>query len=117
VISFAPLGKETILPVVEKFVLQLEAQLMDRNVSIELTRPAAEWLAHKGYDDKMGARPLGRVIQEYIKKPLAEELLFGKLTKGGLVKVGVKDGKLDLRVEEPGSPRIGSKKPPLLTAD
>jgi ATP-dependent Clp protease ATP-binding subunit ClpA len=104
VISFAPLGKETILSVVEKFVLQLEAQLMDRNVTIELTRPAAEWLAEEGYDDKMGARPLGRVIQEHIKKPLAEELLFGKLAKGGNVKVGVKDGKIDLRFEEPGTP-------------
>jgi ATP-dependent Clp protease ATP-binding subunit ClpA len=117
VISFAPLGRETILSVVEKFVLQLEAQLMDRNVTIELTRPAAEWLAEEGYDDKMGARPLGRVIQEHIKKPLAEELLFGKLAKGGNVKVGVKDGKIDLRFEEPGNPRLSSKKPPLLTAD
>ncbi len=117
VISFAPLPKDTILQVVEKFVLQLEAQLMDRNVTIELTRPAAEWLADKGYDSKMGARPLGRVIQEHIKKPLAEELLFGKLAKGGNVKVGVKDGEIELRIEEPGSPQIGSKKPPLLTAD
>ncbi|AHD00112.1 ATP-dependent Clp protease ATP-binding subunit ClpA [Leisingera methylohalidivorans] len=117
VISFAPLGKEVILQVVEKFVLQLEAQLMDRNVSIELTRKAAEWLADKGYDDRMGARPLGRVIQEHIKKPLAEELLFGKLTKGGLVKVGIKDGKLDLRLEGPSKPRISGDKPPLLTAD
>jgi ATP-dependent Clp protease ATP-binding subunit ClpA len=117
VISFAPLGRETILSVVEKFVLQLEAQLMDRNVTIELTKPAAEWLAEKGYDDKMGARPLGRVIQEHIKKPLAEELLFGKLAKGGTVKVGVKDGEIDLRFEEPGNPRLSSKKPPLLTAD
>nr|WP_319249653.1 ATP-dependent Clp protease ATP-binding subunit ClpA [uncultured Celeribacter sp.] len=118
VVSFAPLPKEVILQVVEKFVLQLEAQLMDRNVHIELTRPAAEWLADKGYDDKMGARPLGRVIQEHIKKPLAEELLFGKLSKGGVVQVGVKDGNIDLRVEEPGAPRIGSrKKPPLLTAE
>ncbi|WP_460272416.1 ATP-dependent Clp protease ATP-binding subunit ClpA [Celeribacter sp. ULVN23_4] len=118
VVSFGPLPKEVILQVVEKFVLQLEAQLMDRNVHIELTRPAAEWLAEKGYDDKMGARPLGRVIQEHIKKPLAEELLFGKLSKGGEVKVGVKDGEIELRVEEPGNPRIGrSKKPPLLTAD
>ncbi|WP_375174593.1 ATP-dependent Clp protease ATP-binding subunit ClpA [Pseudooceanicola sp.] len=117
VISFAPLGKDVILQVVEKFVLQLEAQLMDRNVTIELTRPAAEWLADKGYDDKMGARPLGRVIQENIKKPLAEELLFGKLSKGGLVKVGVKDGKIDLRIEGPDTPRLSSKKPPLLTAD
>jgi ATP-dependent Clp protease ATP-binding subunit ClpA len=117
VISFAPLGKDVILQVVEKFVLQLEAQLMDRNVTIELTRPAAEWLADKGYDDKMGARPLGRVIQENIKKPLAEELLFGKLAKGGVVKVGVKDGKIDLRIEGPDTPRLSSKKPPLLTAD
>ena len=117
VISFAPLGKEVILQVVEKFVLQLEAQLMDRNVSIELTRAAAEWLAERGYDDKMGARPLGRVIQENIKKPLAEELLFGKLMKGGLVKVGIKGGELDLRIEEPANPRISTKKPPLLTAE
>ena len=65
----------------------------------------------------MGARPLGRVIQEHIKKPLAEELLFGKLAKGGLVKVGIKDGKLDLRIEGPTKPRISGDKPPLLTAD
>ena len=117
VISFGRLPKEVILQVVEKFVLQLEAQLMDRNVAIELTRPAAEWLADKGYDDKMGARPLGRVIQEYIKKPLAEELLFGKLSKGGLVKVAIKDGKLDLQLSGPEKPRIEGKKPPLLTAE
>ncbi len=118
VVSFAPLPKEVIMQVVEKFVLQLEAQLMDRNVHIELTPKAAAWLADKGYDDKMGARPLGRVIQEHIKKPLAEELLFGKLAKGGVVKVGVKDGNIDLRIEKPDAPRIGrSKKPPLLTAD
>ncbi len=118
VISFGPLPKEVILQVVEKFVLQLEAQLMDRNVTIELTKPAAEWLAEKGYDERMGARPLGRVIQEHIKKPLAEELLFGKLAKGGVVKVGVKDGKIDLRLEGPETRRLkGDKKPPLLTAD
>ncbi|MHA7851530.1 ATP-dependent Clp protease ATP-binding subunit ClpA [Roseovarius sp.] len=117
VISFGPLPKEVILQVVEKFVLQLEAQLMDRNVSIELTQPAAEWLADKGYDDKMGARPLARVIQEHIKKPLAEELLFGKLAKGGLVQVGVKDGKIDMRIDGPDQPRLSGKKPPLLTAD
>ncbi|PWG17710.1 ATP-dependent Clp protease ATP-binding subunit ClpA [Salibaculum griseiflavum] len=117
VISFGALPKEVILQVVEKFVLQLEAQLMDRNVSIELTPKAAEWLADKGYDDKMGARPLGRVIQEHIKKPLAEELLFGKLSKGGLVKVGVKKGELDLQFEPPQNPRLSGNKPPLLTAD
>ncbi len=118
VIGFGSLPKEVILQVVEKFVLQLEAQLMDLNVSIELTRPAAEWIADRGYDTKMGARPLGRVIQEHIKKPLAEELLFGKLSKGGLVKVGVKDGKLDLQMSGPEKPKIeGKKKPPLLTAE
>ncbi|MEI4197128.1 ATP-dependent Clp protease ATP-binding subunit ClpA [Roseovarius sp. E0-M6] len=117
VISFGPLPKEVILQVVEKFVLQLEAQLLDRKVTIELTSDAAEWLADKGYDDKMGARPLGRVIQEHIKKPLAEELLFGKLAKGGIVKVGVKDGKIDLQLDGPDAPRISGKKPPLLTAE
>ena len=117
VISFAPLPKETILQVVEKFVLQLEAQLMDRHVSIELSKAAAEWLADKGYDEKMGARPLARVIQEHIKKPLAEELLFGKLAKGGLVKVGVHKGELVLKLEGPAKPRLSGNKPPLLTAD
>jgi len=117
IISFAPLDKEIILQVVEKFVLQLEAQLMDRGVTIDLTRAAAEWLADKGYDDKMGARPLGRVIQEHIKKPLAEELLFGKLAKGGVVQVGVKAGALDLRIDGPDKPRLGKNKPPLLTAE
>jgi ATP-dependent Clp protease ATP-binding subunit ClpA len=117
VISFAPLGREIILQVVEKFVLQLEAQLMDRNVAIELTPAAADWLAEKGYDDKMGARPLARVIQENIKKPLAEELLFGKLAKGGVVRVSVKDDALQLDIEPPQAPRLSSRKPPLLTAD
>ncbi|GGH31628.1 ATP-dependent Clp protease ATP-binding subunit ClpA [Cribrihabitans marinus] len=117
VISFAPLSKEIILQVVEKFVLQLEAQLMDRNVTIELTKPAAEWLADRGYDDKMGARPLGRVIQEHIKKPLAEELLFGKLAKGGIVKVSVKNGQLDLQIQGPRQQRISGDRPPLLTAE
>jgi len=117
VISFGALPKEVILQVVEKFVLQLEAQLMDRNVTIELTKPAAEWLADKGYDDRMGARPLGRVIQEHIKKPLAEELLFGKLAKGGNVRVGIRDGEIELKVEDQGTRRLSSKKPPLLTAD
>ncbi|MFM2354988.1 MAG: hypothetical protein RLZZ528_724 [Pseudomonadota bacterium] len=117
VISFAPLPREVILQVVDKFVLQLEAQLMDRNVHIELTPEAADWLAEKGYDDKMGARPLARVIQEHIKKPLAEELLFGKLTKGGVVRVMVRDDAIHLDVSEPEKPRLAGSKPPLLTAD
>ena len=117
IISFGALPKPVIQQVVEKFVLQLEAQLIDRNVHIEITPKAAQWLGDKGYDAKMGARPLGRVIQEHIKKPLAEELLFGKLVKGGLVKVGVKAGELTLTYEKPAQARISGDKPPLLTAD
>jgi len=116
VISFNPLPKDTILQVVEKFVLQLEAQLMDRHVAIEMTDKAASWLADKGYDDKMGARPLARVIQEHIKKPLAEELLFGKLSKGGLVIVSVKNNKIKLDLKGPEKRKISRNKPPLLTA-
>ncbi|MEL6318789.1 MAG: ATP-dependent Clp protease ATP-binding subunit ClpA, partial [Pseudomonadota bacterium] len=99
-------------------VLQLEAQLMERGVSIELSEEAANWLADKGYDDKMGARPLGRVIQEHVKKPLAEELLFGALKDGGLVRVMVKDGEIALETLPPDHPRLtGGSKPPLLTAE
>ncbi|MCX2561316.1 ATP-dependent Clp protease ATP-binding subunit ClpA [Acetobacter farinalis] len=94
IIPFANLTPETVGCVVEKFVLQLEAQLADRNVTIELSSAAKEWLAERGYDRLYGARPLARVIQEHIKKPLAEELLFGKLTKGGAVKIGLKNDAL-----------------------
>ncbi len=117
VISFGALPREVILQVVEKFILQLEAQLMERGVSIELSDEAANWLADEGYDDRMGARPLGRVIQEHVKKALAEELLFGKLKDGGLVRVLVKDGKLALDIQPPENPRLSGSKPPLLTAE
>lgn len=93
IIGFESLGPEVVAKVVDKFIMELEAQLDDRNVMIELTDAARSWLATKGYDKLYGARPLGRVIQEHIKKALAEELLFGKLTKGGLVMVDVEDGK------------------------
>jgi len=86
-ISFSALSTETICKVVDKFVLQLEEQLADRNVTIELNAGARTWLAEKGYDPLFGARPLARVIQEHIKKPLADELLFGRLAKGGIVRV------------------------------
>ena len=86
-ISFAPLSADTIGRVVGKFILQLEEQLADRNVTIELDASARGWLAEKGYDPLFGARPLARIIQEHIKKPLAEELLFGRLAKGGIVRV------------------------------
>jgi ATP-dependent Clp protease ATP-binding subunit ClpA len=117
VISFGSLPREVILLVVEKFVLQLEAQLLERDVSIELTGPATELLADLGYDEAMGARPLARVIQEHIKKPLAEELLFGQLSKGGLVRVCVVDGKISLDIHPPEPPRLSQKKTPLLTAN
>jgi ATP-dependent Clp protease ATP-binding subunit ClpA len=89
VIPFAPLSPDSIGRVVEKFVLQLEAQLIDRGVTFELTPDATAWLAERGYDSRFGARPLARVIQEHIKKPLADQILFGELKKGGLVKVDV----------------------------
>src|ERR1700688_1326204 len=87
VVSFAHLNVEVIGMVVEKFVLQLEAQLADRDVTIELSEPAKAWLIQHGYDEQMGARPMARVIQEHIKKPLADEVLFGKLKGGGHVRV------------------------------
>ena len=105
-IAFAGLTPEIVGRVVEKFVMQLEAQLADRNVTIELSSAAKEWLAERGYDKLYGARPLARVIQEHIKKPLAEELLFGKLVKGGSVKVTMKDGKLDFEIIEAQLPAL-----------
>ena len=105
-IAFAGLTPEIVGRVVEKFVMQLEAQLADRNVTIELSSAAKEWLAERGYDKLYGARPLSRVIQEYIKKPLAEELLFGKLVKGGSVKVTMNDGKLAFEIIEAQLPAL-----------
>jgi ATP-dependent Clp protease ATP-binding subunit ClpA len=89
IISFRALTPEIVANVVDKFILQLEAQLQDRGVEIELSDAARGWLAKRGYDPAMGARPLARLIQEHVKKPLADELLFGKLKKGGLVRVDV----------------------------
>src|SRR5580658_1281116 len=86
-IAFAPHSRATIDKVVEKFVLELEAQLIDRDVTFDLTPEAARWLGEKGYDDAFGARPLARVIQDNIKKPLADEILFGKLKDGGTVRI------------------------------
>ena len=99
-IPFGNLTPEIVAQVVDKFVMQLETQLGDRDVTIELTEEARGWLAKRGYDRQFGARPLARVIQEHIKKPLAEELLFGKLAKGGVVKVRVEDGKLAFDIIE-----------------
>jgi ATP-dependent Clp protease ATP-binding subunit ClpA len=101
IIPFAPLGKDVIRLVVDKFIMQLDAQLADRNVEIELSEAAMDWLAERGYDAKYGARPLARVVQEHIKKPLADEMLFGGLVGGGLVFVDVADDDLKVTVKAP----------------
>jgi len=100
IIQFKPLDRRTIGSVVDKFVVQLEAQLEEKKVMLHVDDSARKWLALKGYDEKMGARPMARVIQEYIKKPLAEEILFGHLTEGGDVHVFAKDGVIELEFEK-----------------
>src|SRR4030088_1164579 len=100
IITFAHLTPEIIAKVVEKFVLQLEAQLGDRDVTIELSEDASKWLIEHGYDEQMGARPMARLIQENIKKPLADEVLFGKLKAGGHVRVIVNN-------DEAGADKLG----------
>ena len=117
VIAFAPLTRATIDRVVEKFVLELEAQLIDRDVTFDLTPEATRWLGEKGYDDAFGARPLARVIQEHIKKPLADEILFGKLKNGGTVRVLLdrENDKLAFEFitdEKAAAPPSGGKKKP-----
>jgi ATP-dependent Clp protease ATP-binding subunit ClpA len=114
VIAFGHLPPEVVRKVVEKFILQLEAQLADRQINIEISSDAADWIAVKGYDQQMGARPLSRVIQEHIKKPLAEEVLFGKLKNGGTVRIMLKGDKLDFtylgRDEEKSLPKPPERK-------
>ncbi len=95
VIPFASLPPEIVRNVVQKFVLQLEAQLSERNVQIEMTDAAADWIVKRGYDEAFGARPLARVISEHVKKPMADELLFGKLKDGGIVKVDIDKDDVD----------------------
>jgi ATP-dependent Clp protease ATP-binding subunit ClpA len=104
VVGFKALTPEIIRLVVNKFILQLEGQLADRHVTIETSDDATDWLAKNGFDELYGARPLARVIQEHIKKPLADEILFGKLTRGGHVRVELKDGKLVFDIDAPASP-------------
>ena len=110
-IAFSALPPEVVAMVVDKFIMELEVQLADRDVTIELTDEAREWLSKKGYDKNYGARPLARVIQEHIKKPLAEELLFGKLASGGVVQVAVEKNKLTFTYPEPPVPQLPGKKP------
>ncbi|MBV1900419.1 MAG: ATP-dependent Clp protease ATP-binding subunit ClpA, partial [Kordiimonadaceae bacterium] len=116
-VAFGFLPPEVVEMVVEKFILQLEIQLTERNVDISLDAEAKTWLAEKGYDKHNGARPLSRVIQEHIKKPLADELLFGKLEKGGEIVVKVKKDKLVFEItanapKPPQSNKTGPKSGP-----
>ncbi|MFM7084281.1 MAG: ATP-dependent Clp protease ATP-binding subunit ClpA [Hyphomicrobium sp.] len=99
IIPFNSLAPEVIARVVDKFIFQLEAQLSERGVTIELTDSARKWIGEIGYDDKFGARPLARVIQEHIKKPLADELLFGKLEHGGTVKIDLIGSGLEKKLD------------------
>ncbi len=112
IISFGNLPMEVVHRVVDKFVAELEGQLDERQVEILLTEAAREWLADKGYSTEYGARPLARVIQEHIKKPLAEELLFGRLAKGGTVEVNVGENGLTFAYPELAAPAKAKKKEP-----
>ena len=111
VVPFAYLGRDTVARVVDKFILQLELQLAEQNVDIQFDQDARAWLADKGYDRLYGARPMGRLIQEKIKQPLAEELLFGKLADGGEVSVTMKDAKPSFELT-PAPPKAKRKAPP-----
>ncbi|MCE7950817.1 MAG: ATP-dependent Clp protease ATP-binding subunit ClpA [Xanthomonadales bacterium PRO7] len=99
IIQFGSLDIEHILRVVDKFLIELEAQLLEKHVSLNVDAGARNWLAEHGFDPQMGARPMARTIQDNVKRVLADELLFGKLADGGKVWLGVKDGKLDVRIE------------------
>jgi ATP-dependent Clp protease ATP-binding subunit ClpA len=104
VVQFGPLDPVTIANVVNKFVLELEGQLEDKHVTFEVDEAARAWLAEHGFDKQMGARPMARVIQEHIKRPLAEELLFGKLERGGHVRFTAVDGELRFEIEPADAP-------------
>ena len=110
IIPFAPLEHDVIRLVVDKFIMQLDAQLAERNVEIELTEAARDWLANRGYDRNYGARPLTRVVQEHIKKPLADQLLFGDLSGGGLALVDVEDDALVVTVKAPPQKALPGKR-------
>ena len=99
IIQFQALDMDVILQVVDKFLLHLEAQLQEKNVQLSADGPARRWLAEHGFDPQMGARPMSRVIQEQVKRPLADELLFGKLETGGKVHLTLRDGALAIEVE------------------
>ena len=99
IIQFKQLGPDTISQVVDKFLFELEGQLEEKGVTLEVDTEARTWLAMNGYDPNMGARPMARLIQEKIKKPLAEDLLFGKLANGGHISISVRDDELQFELE------------------
>ena len=99
VVQFNSLGRDTISQVVDKFIIELEGQLEEKRVTIDVDEQARGWLAEHGYDRVMGARPMERIIQEHIKRPLAEELLFGQLEGGGNVRIGADDDGLTFKFE------------------
>jgi ATP-dependent Clp protease ATP-binding subunit ClpA len=108
IVTFGSLSPQVMETIVEKFVLQLEAQLAERRVAITLTSDARAWLATKGYDPVYGARPLARVVQREVRDPLTDEILFGKLERGGTVTIGVADDRLTFAFE----PRTETTTPP-----
>lgn len=104
VIPFDALSRPIVLQIVEKFIMELEAQLTEKNIIIDVSRKAKDWLIDRGFDTLMGARPMERVLAEHIKKPLSEEILFGELKKGGIAKVDLVKDQLILKVEKPKDP-------------
>jgi ATP-dependent Clp protease ATP-binding subunit ClpA len=97
-VQFSALNIEIVKTVVDKFLTELQAQLDEKRVTLEVDDEARAWLAKEGYDEKMGARPMQRLIQEKIKRPLAEDLLFGDLASGGTVRVSIDNDELDIQV-------------------
>jgi len=111
IVPFDYLGPETVSRVVDKFILELELQLADQNVHIQFDGDARQWLAKRGYDKLYGARPMARLLQDKIKQPLAEELLFGKLAGGGEVHVSIKDDAPAFELT-PAAPKVAKPRPP-----
>ena len=111
IVQFQGLGEDHVLRVVDKFLIELEALLLDKQVVLTATGQARQWLATHGFEPEMGARPMARVIQERIKRKLADELLFGQLVDGGRVMVDVRDGELvvDVLSEAPARPELATE--------